>query len=379
MKRKTLFTSLAAALLLFSGSGVLAADMPQAAFAGAKSEAAADMGDIKNENGKEKQAEKEKQPEKEKLAALRSDPLAEADFVFSDISLGSSADALKELKGNPKKVIRGDVQDEYQWDDMAVTVNKTLPAMYSGRQDLKPERKGWQPGISTIYLSGKAAVTARGIGVGSLRENVLRSYGKPEQVLWEGGQGSFILRYTADGKGLDFGIKDNKVSSIKVYVDRENKKQPAPGYMELAPKGGLSEADFRLAGYTLGEPFKAHPFDTWIKKMTNPKEEIWYYDGYAVRVNRAKNMIEAYFLEGNNMLTRRGMALGDSLSTVEMLYGKPGKVELESSSGNLRNAYVYFSPTKDKILIIYISKGKADGFIIAENPQKQRAAAGRKK
>ncbi|MDY6084751.1 MAG: hypothetical protein SPI25_05850 [Dialister sp.] len=371
MNRKALFTSLAAAILLLSG-GVFAADELAAPTVtkGKPSDAAAEA--VKEDTNADSPMEE--------LADIRKNPLTEEDFAFSGISLGSPIEDLKKMKGNPKKVIHGDVQDEYQWDDMAVTVNKELPAAYSVRRDLRPARKGWKAGIDGIYLSERAAVTARGIGIGSSRENVLRVYGQPEEVLWDGRKSSFILRYGTDDKGLDFGVKDNKVESIKLYSRRERKKSIPRGYLDISRDGSLPEADFRLAGYTMGDAFKAHPFDTWIKKMTNPKEEIWYYKGYAVRVSIPQNIVEAYFLEGDSMLSRRGLTLGDSISTVELLYGKPGKIELSSIGGNLRNAYIYFSPTKDKILIIYINKGKTDGFIIARNPQKQKAlAAGGKK
>lgn len=373
MKGKTLFISLAAAMVFFSGSLVAArAEAPaQGMSASRQGDAAAAV--IQNDKASDS-------PKEEKLAPIRKDALREADFAFSGISLGSSIEELKKIKGNPKKVIHGDVQDEYQWDDMAVTVNQALPAAYSDRKDVRPERKGWKAGIDAMYVSGKAAVTARGIGIGSRRENVLRVYGKPEEVLWDGRKASFILRYGMDDKGLDFETKDNQVTSIKLYRQGKTKKASPKGYLDISQEGSLPESDFRLAGYTIGDSFKAHAFDTWIKKLTNAKEEIRYYKGYAVRVSIPQNIVEAYFLEGNHMLSRRGMTLGDSVSTVELLYGKPGKLELSSSGGSLRNAYIYFSPTKDKILIIYISKGKADGFIIAKNPQRQKSmAAGGKK
>ena len=144
------------------------------------------------------------------------------------------------------------------------------------------------------------------------------------------------------------------------------------GYKELLHTSYLRDKDFTLAGYTLNTSFHDYTFSSWEKKMANPREEIWYYPGYAVRITKKEKMITALFLIDNKMITSRGLAVGDAASTAELLYGSPQKLEMDVSDGIPRTAYVYFSRAKDKVLLIYMKDKRVDGVVVAENPQKQK-------
>lgn len=61
----------------------------------------------------------------------------------------------------------------------------------------------------------------------------------------------------------------------------------------------------------------------------------------------------AFFLTDDRMLTPRGLAMGDDQSTAEMLYGAPQKLEMDTSTGSPRTAYVYFSQGQKEVLILY--------------------------
>lgn len=104
--------------------------------------------------------------------------------------------------------------------------------------------------------------------------------------------------------------------------------------------------------------------------MMNPGEEIWYYEGYGVRMTKKEHWIIAFFLTDDRMLTPRGLALGDDQSTAEMLYGAPHKLELDTSTGSPRTAYVYFSQGQKEVLILYFKNKKVDGIVCAGNPQR---------
>ena len=103
--------------------------------------------------------------------------------------------------------------------------------------------------------------------------------------------------------------------------------------------------------------------------MSNPKEDVWYFSGYAVRATAKSGIIQGLFLTDSNMVTTRGITLGDDLGTVELVYGAPHKVELDISSGHPRTSYIYFSKTKRNILILFFTKQKVDGIVSAKNPQ----------
>ncbi|MDU5310311.1 MAG: hypothetical protein E6161_04835, partial [Dialister sp.] len=107
----------------------------------------------------------------------------------------------------------------------------------------------------------------------------------------------------------------------------------------------------------------------WEKKMTNPEEEILYFPGYAVRTTKKEKIIQSIFLTDKKVITGRGLAVGDDITTAELLYGAPDKMEVDVSSGHPRTSYIYFSKDRRNVLIIFISKQKVDSIILAPNPQ----------
>ena len=125
-----------------------------------------------------------------------------------------------------------------------------------------------------------------------------------------------------------------------------------------------------MAGYELGSTFKPHSFEEWEKKMANPREEILYFPGYAVRLTVKSSIISALFLTDKRMVTSRGLTLGDDVSTVELLYGKPHRLEMNVSGSEPKTSYIYFSKGKSNVLIINFSKNKVEGIVSAMNPTK---------
>ena len=104
--------------------------------------------------------------------------------------------------------------------------------------------------------------------------------------------------------------------------------------------------------------------------MANPKEEILSFPGYAVRLTVKSSLISALFLTDNRMVTSRGLSLGDDVSTVDLLYGKPHRVEMNVSGSEPKTSYIYFSKGKSDVLIINFSKNKVEGIVNAMNPTK---------
>ena len=239
------------------------------------------------------------------------------------------------------------------------------------RKDVQLKKGEGFSGVSRLYIDGKAAITKRGITVGSLRENVLRAYGAPEEVLWDGTDKSFYFIYKAGQKKIKFIIKGNKVKAFQFSV--EDSGRAAGSFQSLTQKmrkdGLLPDKDFGIAGFKLDTKFRAHSWDTWQRKMSNPKEDVWYFSGYAVRATARSGMVQGLFLTDSDMVTTRGITLGDDLETAELIYGAPYKVEMDTSSGHLRTSYIYFSKDKRNILILFLTKQKIDGIVSAKNPQ----------
>ena len=69
------------------------------------------------------------------------------------------------------------------------------------------------------------------------------------------------------------------------------------------------------------------------------------------------------------MVTSRGLAVGDQLSTMEELYGAPQKMDTDVSSDKPKNTYFYISPNQDQVLIFYAdgALGTIQGVLASEN------------
>ena len=79
---------------------------------------------------------------------------------------------------------------------------------------------------------------------------------------------------------------------------------------------------------------------------------------YAVRESDKSHIIEGLFVVGPDMLTGRGLTVGDSTSTAELLYGAPDKIEVNYSGGTVRSVYIYFLKFRKNMLLIYLEDGK---------------------
>lgn len=303
----------------------------------------------------------------EKLIPINTNPLQEEDFFLSKISLGDSIDKIVQLKGKAKKTNLSFLRSEYQWEGLVVTINNKMPYGYSNRDDLSLKNNMDTEGIVSFYVNGKSAVTKRGISVESTREDVIRAYGKPDKILWNRKAQQFYLFYQKEKKALLFIIKNDKVHSFEITCKDDLVQNFS--HKSTNNKNVFSEKDFSLAGFKLFESLKPELRDMWEKKMINPEEEILYFPGYAVRTTKKEKIIQSIFLTDKKVITGRGLAVGDDITTAELLYGAPDKMELDVSSGHPRTSYIYFSKDKRNVLIIFINKQKVDSIILAPNPQ----------
>lgn len=142
--------------------------------------------------------------ERVSLMAVDGHPLDDDDFILSNVKMGDEPERIFRLNGVPDMVSHGTISDEYHWKNagLTVVVNRKLPYAYVQRKDVQLKKGEGFSGVSRLYIDGKAAITKRGITVGSLRENVLRAYGAPEEVLWDGTDKSFYFIYKAGQKRL---------------------------------------------------------------------------------------------------------------------------------------------------------------------------------
>lgn len=373
------YTARAAAAVLFflltaSGTEWTSAQPAAAAETGQKSPAAVQQVSAGTGPSAPAVQKKASAPEDSVLLPVDGSPLTAGDFSFSGVSLGETPEKAEQVMGNPLSVSEGSLHKEYRWDGLTLTVNRAFPYQYMNRSDLSIPKTMDAPGVSRIYADGQTLITRRGISVGTRRENVLRTYGAPEQVLWDGGRKCFYFVYAGSGHMLVFTVHDDKVSAIeaaysedKMVLSEAQKNDDA--FQKRLHPGFLYERDFSLAGYMPGKLFQEHSWDMWEKKAVNSREEIRYYPGYAVRMSLPDKKISMIFLRNSQMVTSRGLAVGDQLSTMEELYGKPQKMDADLSSDRPKSTYFYLSPDSENVLIFYAdsTQGIIQGVLASEN------------
>lgn len=295
-------------------------------------------------------------------------PLGSADFGIGGIFLEDSLKHSIELKGTPDSIARGPVMEEYSWKGLEIRRYNPFLLKYTGRTDLPSDFSSIRPGITEIRLAEGEGCTPRNTGIGTSREDMLRGYGRPNQVLWNEAEGNFYFNYWRDNQEIDFSVKDNRVSNIRIFFKNKNFTHPAY-QTSSAKKGFLPDRDLYIAGFRPGDRFTTRDSGSWEKKIANPEEEIWYYAGYAVRLTAKGQDISALLLTDNRMVTSRGITLGDDVSTVEAVYGAPQRVEMDVSGSSPKTTYIYFSHGGKRILMFGFLNNKVDGVISTLNPK----------
>lgn len=310
--------------------------------------------------------EKEKADEKKVIADIDASPLTAYDFLAGGVRLGLLYEETLSHLGKPQGEKQGTVRSEYIWPSMAVRFVSDMAAKYD--DNLKP-------GADAIYIADSKTKTNRGVTVGDARENVLRLYGRPTNVLWDGTRGLFHFVYQKGDQILVFSIEKDKVKDIRITYD-DNLFAKAQNAQSLFPTdNSTDERDYRIAGYHLLDTFAEHSWETWQRKATNPKEEIRYYPGYGLHLDIKSRRIGSMFLSDAQMLTARGLAVGDQISTMETVYGKPDKVEINYIDKHPQAAYIFFSPDKDEVLILYLNDKTrtVQSIVVMNNPLGPRA------
>ena len=321
--------------------------------------------DAQKDAENEEAAEANEKEEAPAAPDVDASPLTSHDFLAGGIRLGLPYEETVSHLGKPQGEKRGAVRSEYIWPAMAVRFVSEMAAKYD--ETLKP-------GVDAIYIADSKTKTNRGIAVGDAREHVLRLYGRPTNVLWDGTRGLFHFLYQKDDQLLVFSIAKDKVKDIRITYDDGVFAKPYPESLFPSDQS-TDERDYRIAGYRLLETFAEHSWESWQRKATNAKEEIRYYPGYGLHLDIKSHRIGSMFLSDARMLTARGLAVGDQISTMEAVYGKPDKLEVNYIEKHPQTAYIYFSPDKDEVLILYINdKARTvQSIVVMNNPLGPRA------
>ncbi|AOH39087.1 hypothetical protein [Dialister pneumosintes] len=306
--------------------------------------------------------------QEENLLGINKISVNASDFVWQGVVLGDEESNLINKLGKPDSVKNGSILTQYAWGNIIGTFHKPLPTTYT--ESNFSLGRSIKSGLFDLSLGKETKSTYRGISVGMLRENVLRTYGKPDSILWNGKKHSFYFLYGYEDKIICFQIVSDKVESIQFLYKEYMEFSPKKSF-EIVPTGTIGTDDLHIAGFHLGDVFLAHSWDTWEKKWVGKGITQWYYSGYAVRESDKNHKIQSLFITDKNMLTNRGITIGDTVDTVEFLYGKPSKIEINVVDGQIEKVYVYIPTYKNGVLLIYFKDKKVSNIAVISHVNKK--------
>lgn len=216
MKLRIYLLTLLLGVLGFAGCEAAEQNMRETALP-ASAEAPAEK-TIAESHGKAAKEETAETP----LLPIDASPLASDDFILHGMALGDRVDSLIRNMGVPDAISRGSVSDTYTWKDFTARVNHAVT-----------EESAWKvmgktappTGLTEYRSERKDMETLRGIHAGSSREAVLRAYGRPLRLLWDGEKRDFLLTYEAGDQEISFIIHKNVVKSLHVSYLSEKKKK----------------------------------------------------------------------------------------------------------------------------------------------------------
>lgn len=256
------------------------------------------------------------------VAEIQNEPLAAQDFSVGGLRLGDDPEKATDVLGAPLTIVRGNHIDRYHFKDADAAVQQGLPYDQKTAATIGVEPTRTLTGISALAVTKAKLMTPRGIGIGNSRENVIRVYGTPSLIEYEPSTKTSYYRYRLHENEityeLTFAIHELQVKSMQLtYVSLTKEKQDL-SFTVSTPAS--------LLGFVPGTMYREPSWSEWETHLTQGETEIWMHGDFGVTVEGKTQKIKRVFLRNTNASTDKGIAIGDSLSTVTHVYGEPNAI-----------------------------------------------------
>lgn len=256
------------------------------------------------------------------VAKIQNESLTAQDFSVGGLRLGDDPEKATDVLGAPLTIVRGNHIDRYHFKDADAAVQQGLPYDQKTAATIGVEPTRTLTGISALAVTKAKLMTPRGIGIGNSRENVIRVYGTPSLIEYEPSTKTSYYRYRLHENEityeLTFAIHELQVKSMQLtYVSLTKEKQD----LSLAVNTPAS-----LLGFVPGTMYREPSWSEWETHLTQGETEIWMHGDFGVTVEGKTQKIKRVFLRNTNASTDKGIAIGDSLSTVTHVYGEPNAI-----------------------------------------------------
>ncbi|MBS6028790.1 MAG: hypothetical protein KH813_05165 [Negativicoccus succinicivorans] len=256
------------------------------------------------------------------VAEIQNEPLAAQDFSVGGLRLGDDPERLTGVLGAPLTIMRGNRIDRYHFKEAEATVQQSLPYDQKTAATIDVEPIRTLTGISALTVTKEKLMTSRGIGIGNSRENVIRVYGTPSLVEYDPSTKISYYRYRLHDNEityeLTFAIHELQVKSMQLTYVSALKEKRDLSFTANTPAS--------LLGFVPGTMYREPSWSEWETHLTQGEIEIWMHGDFGVTVESKTQKIKRVFLRNTNVATDKGVAIGDSLSTVTHVYGEPNAI-----------------------------------------------------
>lgn len=301
------------------------------------------------------------------LAKLQTAPVTTADMQLDGVAIGSDAAALTRAFGAPEAIRRGNMDTEYRLAGGGAVIRETVawPAEVAAQYRIPPAKL--QHGVVSLVTKKEGPATPRGLTVGNSRENVIRLYGAPSHVRFEPAtETTYYLYDNPEGtQRLTVTVHELQVTELRLDLTDERADE--------VKEDSRSES---LLGWRVGDIYREPTWATWESKAEIESRCYWLFRDMMVEVDQPSQKIRKVIVRSPHVATSKGIALGDSASTLVHVYGQPSVREKGDSE---RPDIWYYAehPEAGSYLAFVISPDKKEVIDIVLTDAKLTASADR--
>ncbi len=319
------------------------------------------------------------------------DALLEKNGMDLDSTVESKVETKVETKANTSKHNKVDSTGEH-------TTSSETKGAVADKKDIKDTKDMKQPKapkypIDLLWTDKAGIFLHEDVHVGATRGEVLFAWGAP-QAMWRDNKDGSLLWLYQGTLGKEKTITKNKKSSMQKEEFSQSVKNTytsdslagsnsSVGYVWLSLKDGkvthlgmitgqdwprfaipattletfkpnrMTESDFSLMGYRLGDTFTNDPNRSWEERGKLYGQEFLGYKDVVIAYNK-EHEITRVMINSSLGTTKRGISLGDSKYLLLYLYGVPDFEEPANHHDSTKGVvYGYRHPVLEHTYLLF--------------------------
>lgn len=174
-------------------------------------------------------------------------------------------------------------------------------------------------------------------------------------------------------------LKDGKVTHLGMITGQDWPRFAIPATtLERFKPNTMTESDFSLMGYRLGEPFTNDPNRSWEERGRLYGQEFLGYKDVVIAYNK-EHEITRVMINSSLGTTKRGISLGDSKYLLLYLYGVPDFEEPANHHDSTKGVvYGYRHPVLEHTYLLFTLDDKFVREILLSNQKKSELVSAMK-